>query len=283
MNGRKVIDEINSLDDDNDSAIKSAKRGINVGTIIFIIAIFLLIFGAYMYSTKDKRSAQEALTEFGEYISENKQQFYNGEIDYEELNEKENMRFEEEADNITIAKEFIDINKDLGIVINNHNSSTTKGILIQVIFYNFEDKPIKISEHYINILEPNIDYYITFSDTPKEYNRYEFLISKDYDNYSIKALTTGITYKVEEINENEFAIFGKNGSFEKVDEVEFFVVYFDEEDNILAVETCNEYDIGKNKEFEIEEYKKLYADETYEEIQYSRYEVFLASAYTYVD
>ena len=119
MNSRKIIDEINSLDEDSDSAIKSARRGINVGTIIFIAGIFILIFGAYMYSTKDKRYAQEALTEFGEYISENKQEFYKEDIDYEELNENEEKRLEEEVSNIIIKKEFIDINRNLGIVINN--------------------------------------------------------------------------------------------------------------------------------------------------------------------
>ena len=157
MNSRKIIDEINSLDEDSDSAIKSARRGINVGTIIFIAGIFILIFGAYMYSTKDKRYAQEALTEFGEYISENKQEFYKEDIDYEELNENEEKRLEEEVSNIIIKKEFIDINRNLGIVINNQNGETTSGILIQVIFYNSENKPIKIAENSINILESNID------------------------------------------------------------------------------------------------------------------------------
>lgn len=113
MNSRKIIDEINSLDEDSDSAIKSARRGINVETIIFIAGIFILIFGAYMYSTKDKRYAQEALTEFGEYISENKQEFYKEDIDYEELNENEEKRLEEEANNIIIKKEFIYINRNL--------------------------------------------------------------------------------------------------------------------------------------------------------------------------
>ena len=169
MNSRKIIDEINSLDEDSDSAIKSARRGINVGTIIFIAGIFILIFGAYMYSTTDKRYAQEALTEFGEYISENKQEFYKEDIDYEELNENEEKRLEEEVSNIIIKKEFIDINRNLGIVINNQNGETTSGILIQVIFYNSENKPIKIAENSINILESNIDYYITFTNTPEEY------------------------------------------------------------------------------------------------------------------
>ena len=245
MNSRKLIDEINSLDEDSDSAIKSARRGINVGTIIFIAGIFILIFGAYMYSTKDKRYAQEALTEFGEYISENKQEFYKEDIDYEELNENEEKRLEEEVSNIIIKKEFIDINRNLGIVINNQNGETTRGILIQVIFYNSENKPIKIAENSINILEANIDYYITFTNTPEEYERYEFLISKEYEDLSIKSFKNSITYDVKEKNEDEIIISGKNSSSEIIDEIEFLLIYFDENDNILAVDNIYEYDIGK--------------------------------------
>ena len=281
MNSRKIIDEINSLDEDSDSAIKSARRGINVGTIIFIAGIFILIFGAYMYSTKDKRYAQEALTEFGEYISENKQEFYKEDIDYEELNENEEKRLEEEVSNIIIKKEFIDINRNLGIVINNQNGETTSGILIQVIFYNSENKPIKIAENSTNILESNIDYYITFTNTPEEYERYEFLISKEYEDLSIKSLKNSITYDVKEKNEDEIIISGKNSSSEIIDEIEFLLIYFDENDNILAVDNIYEYDIGKKKKFEIEEYLELYDDEYFEEVPYSRYEVVLTSAYSY--
>ena len=274
MNSRKIIDEINSLDEDSDSAIKSARRGINVGTIIFIAGIFILIFGAYMYSTKDKRYAQEALTEFGEYISENKQEFYKEDIDYEELNENEEKKLEEEVSNIII-------NRNLGIVINNQNGETTSGILIQVIFYNSENKPIKIAENSINILESNIDYYITFTNTPEEYERYEFLISKEYEDLSIKSFKNSITYDVKEKNEDEIIISGKNSSSEIIDEIEFLLIYFDENDNILAVDNIYEYDIGKKKKFEIEEYLELYDDEYFEEVPYSRYEVVLTSAYSY--
>ena len=234
-----------------------------------------------MYSTKDKRYAQEALTEFGEYISENKQEFYKEDIDYEELNENEEKRLEEEVSNIIIKKEFIDINRNLGIVINNQNGETTSGILIQVIFYNSENKPIKIAENSINILESNIDYYITFTNTPEEYERYEFLISKEYEDLSIKSFKNSITYDVKEKNEDEIIISGKNSSSEIIDEIEFLLIYFDENDNILAVDNIYEYDIGKKKKFEIEEYLELYDDEYFEEVPYSRYEVVLTSAYSY--
>ena len=66
-----------------------------------------------------------------------------------------------------------------------------------------------------------------------------------------------------------------------IDEIEFLLIYFDENDNILAVDNIYEYDIGKRKKFEIEEYLELYDDEYFEKVPYSRYEVVLASAYSY--
>lgn len=279
MDGKKVIDEINSLDEDSDFIIKSNKKGINVGTIFLIILIIILIAGVYLYSTKDKRLAQEALTDFGKYLSENPDYFYNEDLDYEVISENED-NFEEESKNLKIIKEFQDVNKNLGIILNNQNENTVTGILVQVIFYNNENKPIKINDYVINILEPNLDYYIIFNETPENFERYEFLITKEYEDPSIKSLKNSITYDVKDKNENEIVITGENSSSETIKELEFFLIYYDENNNILGVDTIYEYDIDKNNKFKIESYKGMY-DDNYEEINYERYEVVLASAYTY--
>lgn len=279
MDGKKVIDEINSLDEDSDFIIKSNKKGINVGTIFLIILIIILIAGVYLYSTKDKRLAQEALTDFGKYLSENPDYFYNEDLDYEVISEDED-NFEEESKNLKIIKEFQDVNKNLGIILNNQNKNTVTGILVQVIFYNNENKPIKINDYVINILEPNLDYYIIFNETPENFERYEFLITKEYEDPSIKSLKNSITYDVKDKNGNEIVITGENSSSETIKELEFFLIYYDENNNILGVDTIYEYDIDKNNKFKIESYKGMY-DDNYEEINYERYEVVLASAYTY--
>lgn len=279
MDGKKVIDEINSLDEDSDFIIKSNKKGINVGTIFLIILIIILIAGVYLYSTKDKRLAQEALTDFGKYLSENPDYFYNEDLDYEVISENED-NFEEESKNLKIIKEFQDVNKNLGIILNNQNENTVTGILVQVIFYNNENKPIKINDYVINILEPNLDYYIIFNENPENFERYEFLITKEYEDPSIKSLKNSITYDVKDKNENEIVITGENSSSETIKELEFFLIYYDENNNILGVDTIYEYDIDKNNKFKIESYKGMY-DDNYEEINYERYEVVLASAYTY--
>ena len=94
-------------------------------------------------------------------------------------------------------------------------------------------------------------------------------------------MKSSVTYEVKDKDEYEIVITGKNSSSEDIDELEFFLIYYDENNNILGVDTIYEYDIDKNSNFKLEEFKILNEDESYDEVEYLRYELVLGSAYTY--
>ena len=80
--------------------------------------------------------------------------------------------------------------------------------------------------------------------------------------------------------DDEVIIRGKNNSSEKLEYVIFEIIHYDDKDNVINVKEAFEFDIRKNKSFEIDEYIDLYDDETYDPIAYSRYEIRLVEAYS---
>lgn len=299
VDNKKLMDEIDSLDEENKYKIKQNKKGVGLGKILLVIIIIIFIIMAYMHITKERRIGKQALSDFEMYFSENGDEFLNdnleedyNEIEYEndefredipeeydEQEKEENAKFEAQKANIKITKEFRDVNKNLGIVLNNQNQENITDILVQVIFYNAENKPIKIDEAPVETLKNNLDYYIVFEETPDNFEKYEFLITKEYYGSNYDILNDDITYDVKDTGEDEIVIKGKNNSPKKITNLEFFIVYYDDKNNILGVDSIYEYDIRKNGNFEIETYKYLLNDETYENVPFSRYEVILASAY----
>ena len=73
---------------------------------------------------------------------------------------------------------------------------------------------------------------------------------------------------------------GKNNSPVKLDLVEFEIIYYGEEDKVLLVDRIMEFDVKRNRSFELTEYISIY-DEDYKEVPYTRYEIKLVNAYAY--
>ena len=66
--------------------------------------------------------------------------------------------------------------------------------------------------------------------------------------------TKEISYNTSEDEHGNIVITGKNNSNTKIDIIDFSIVYYDENKNILDVELLTEFDISKNGTFEIEGY-----------------------------
>ena len=184
--------------------------------------------------------------------------------------------------NIIVDKEFIDYKKELNFLIKNTNNVDVKGISVEVVFYDGEGKIVEIASNNIEVLPSGLDRYVSFYETPEKYERYDVLIQVDKDAQSYyKSKVNDVSYEcLLNKEDDEVIIRGKNNSSEKLDYVIFEIIHYDDKDNVINVKDASEYDIRKNKSFEIDEYINLYDEETYDPIPYSRYEIRLVEAYS---
>lgn len=290
---KDLINEIDKLEDNKDCIEEKSTSHEKAFTIIVILIIIVALFmmylfykGVYIVSNKENKK-----DDFSAYLEnfDNNEKDDNGEIeeiDYEELERQKIQKFEEQKNNISITSQMLDIDGKLIAIIHNGNQESIENILVQVIFYDGEDRPIKIDQNTIDIFDNETDYYMFFQDTPKGYERCEFLITKkDYYNFYISR-KNDINFNVEEKNsddENVIEITGKNNSNDKIRKINFVVVYYNENDQIIAIREKSQYDLKKQKEFKLKINRRLYSYESFEDIPYSRYEVILLDAMSYTE
>ena len=280
---KDLLNEIDKLED-NEEILEETEKSTShekVFTIIVILIIVAALFMMYLsykgtYIVSNKENKQD---DFSAYLDVNNNEdegnkIENEEIDYEELERQKREKFEQQKNNLVITSQMLDIDGKLIATIYNGNEETIENVLVQVIFYNGEDKPIKIDEKTIEVFDNQSDYFLFFEDTPKSYERCEFLITKEnfYNNYNSKKDEISFTVK-EKADENVIEISGKNNSDHKIQRVNFAVVYYNENNQIIAIRESSQYDIKKQKEFKIQLNKQLYSYDTFEDVPYSRYEV----------
>ena len=290
---KDLLNEIDKLED-NEEILEETEKSTShekVFTIIVILIIVAALFMMYLsykgtYIVSNKENKQD---DFSAYLDVNNNEdegnkIENEEIDYEELERQKREKFEQQKNNLVITSQMLDIDGKLIATIYNGNEETIENVLVQVIFYNGEDKPIKIDEKTIEVFDNQSDYFLFFEDTPKSYERCEFLITKEnfYNNYNSKKDEISFTVK-EKADENVIEISGKNNSDHKIQRVNFAVVYYNENNQIIAIRESSQYDIKKQKEFKIQLNKQLYSYDTFEDVPYSRYEVRLLNAMSYVE
>lgn len=289
---KDLLNEIDKLED-NDEILEEKEKSTShekIFTIIVILIIVIALFFLYLsykgaYIVSNKESKQD---DFSAYLDvnngeENENNMDNEEINYLEIENQKKEQFEMQKNNLVITSQMLDIDGKLIATIHNGNEENLEDVLVQVIFYNGEDKPIKIDEKNIEIFDSQSDYYMFFENTPKSYERCEFLISKEnfYNNYNSNK--NEISYRVEEkADKNIIEVSGKNNSDHKIQRVNFAVVYYNENNQIIAIRECSQYDIKKQKEFKIEVNRQLYSYSTFEDVPYTRFEVILLNAMSYV-
>lgn len=266
INNKKLLQEIESLDDERENTSEEKKQKTNKWPIIIIIIVLIclatLYFGDSYYNYFD---------EINDDYDEEQMENY---MDQEKYNQE---HFEEIKENIIIKDSFLNYNKKLITVISNNTNEPVTDLSIEVIFYDGENKPIEIDSAEISIIEKNMNYYVRFEETPESFERYEFLISKeDYWYNKLEFATDKVEYHVY----NDELVAKNNGS-EEISEINFQVVYYDDSDKVIDAEDVYIYDLKKGKEENYPLDLTLWNDETYEQVDYNRYEINLIGAYIY--
>ena len=295
MDNKKLMDAIDSLDNDknyeikqaakaareakNEDAIKDKNSSDKANVVLVVIFIILIATAIFYYTSPITKEKEFLLNESG--VSDNG----NGTVtmfapegtEVVSVNDLEKIK-----DNIVIEKEFFDVDGKLNFLVKNKNSIDVNNITVSTVFYNGLDKIIAIDEGNINVLSSGAEQYITYTETPESAERYEILVEVDNSSQSYKSYLKDVSFEcfVTE-DEDEVIIRGKNNSESKLDLVEFEIVYYGEEDKILLVEHAMDFDIKRNRDFELNEYISIY-DEEYKEIPYTRYEIRLINAYSYI-
>ena len=295
MDNKKLMDAIDSLDNDknyeikqaakaareakNEDAIKDKNSSDKANVVLVVIFIILIATAIFYYTSPITKEKEFLLKESG--VSDNG----NGTVTMFAPEGTEVVSvsdLEKIKDNIVIEKEFFDVDGKLNFLVKNKNSIDVNNITVSTVFYNGSDKIIAIDEGNINVLSSGAEQYLTYTETPENAERYEILVEVDNSSQSYKSYLKDVSFEcfvTEE--EDEVIIRGKNNSESKLDLVEFEIVYYGEEDKILLVEHAMDFDIKRNRDFELNEYISIY-DEEYKEIPYTRYEIRLINAYSYI-
>lgn len=291
---KDLLNEIDKLDDNEENIDEKEKSTSHekVFTIVIVAIIIVSLFmlylsykGTYIVSNKENKQDDFSMYLDNVDINDNNNEVEYEEIDYAELERQKIEKFEQEKINLAITSQVLDIDNKLIATIHNGNQETIESVLVQVIFYDGEDKPIKIDENIIDIFDPETDYYMHFQNTPKGYERCDFLITKkDYYSY-YNSRKNDITFNIEEKEgfdgKKEIEVIGKNNSEDKIQIINFAIIFYNENDQIIALREQSQYDVKKQKEFKMKLNSELYSYETFENIPYSRYEIILLDAIAY--
>ncbi len=268
IDNEKLLSEIDSLEDDKMNSKKNNKNNLNlIIVIIALMGLSILYFGSYNnYDLSEITEEDYSDEEIESYI---------------EKEEDIKRKFEEQKNNIIIKDTFFSKNKELILTLSNNNKETVTDLKIEVVFYNGENKIIEIDSANVNIIEKESECYVKFFNTPKEFERYDFLISKDYYWYdNLEYVTNQISYEVVE-NKGIKNLEVKNNYSKDISEVDFQIIYYDENNNVIDIENLYINSLKKNKIKTNELYLYIFDNETYEKIDYKRYEINLLGAYIY--
>lgn len=310
IDSQKLMEEIDSLDNDinyetskaakvaaetvkekkNNDVIKD-KTSSDKANLILILIFLVMIISVIVYSAVPSREKEreydevEMNTEY-EYVQvgeDGKVTMYSTDLNDENDVSKSSIDLNVAKSNIIVENSFYDVEKKLNFLIRNDNDFDISDISVEVAFYDGTDKLVEIDRCDIDLLPSKEKQYVCFDETPELSERYDVLISvAEYEFYNYKSHIEDVTFEcVVNKEDEEIIIKGKNNSNDVLDVIAFEIIYYDKENKILKVKEAYDFDVKRNRSFEIEEYMNLYDSETYDEIPYDRYEIRLKSAYSY--
>lgn len=266
INNEKLLLEIDSLENENGATTKIKNN--KIGLIIFIILLIglsVLYFGNYnnLFENIDEEYSDEEI------------------LNYMSKEENAKNKFEEQKNNIIIKNTLFSKNKELMAIISNNNSEAITDLKVEVVFYNGENKIVEIDSAILGIVEKDTEAYVKFLNTPEEFERYEFFISKDYYWYdNLEYVTNQISYEI--VDNRDFKnLVVKNNSSKDISEVDFQIVYYDENNTVIDVENAYVEELKKNRTQTRKIYLDIWDNKTYNKIEYNRYEINLLGAYIY--
>lgn len=278
LDNQKLMDELDGLDDDENSKKAQVRGKLKKNKENIIIAIILIVVVGivlYYYNYKDD-------SEYSDEYYEDYRDINEDVYDYEVQEQIRKSNFETQKQNIQIVKQSISINNELILNMTNQNSENITNILVYVVYYDESNKIIDIKKQYIDYFKANSSRFLKFEELPKNQVRYETFITKEdfYDeSYKDYYLNDYISI-ANELKNGEINITLKNNYTEEINCVGFSIVYYDLQDNILDVKETYIYDIKSGDEERIID-SGIWNDEQNELVNYARYEVILNEAYSY--
>ena len=272
IDSKRLFSEIDSLDDEVDSSLNNYNHHKISGLLVIILIIVLIALSLlYFGDTNQQDFFEEKNEEYSQQQIEN----------YLKQEDIARDSFKVQKDNIQISNSYLNYNKELIAIISNDNDETITDLKVEVIFYDEENKPIEIDANDISILENNSKCYVKFVETPENFERYEFLISKDYYWYdNLEYVTEQISYEINE-NEDYLDLVVHNNYSKDISEASFQILFYDEMDNVMDVENIYLTEIEKNETQEQEVNLFLWDNNTYDEVKFNRYEINFLGAYIY--
>lgn len=278
LDNQKLMDELDGLDDDENSKKAQVRGKLKKNKENIIIAIILIVVVGivlYYYNYKDD-------SEYSDEYYEDYRDINEDVYDYEVQEQIRKSNFETQKQNIQIVKQSISINNELILNMTNQNNEDITNILVYVVYYDESNKIIDIKKQYIDYFKANSSRFLKFEELPKNQVRYETFITKEdfYDeSYKDYYLNDYISI-ANELKNGEINITLKNNYTEEINCVGFSIVYYDLQDNILDVKETYIYDIKSGDEERIID-SGIWNDEKNELVSYARYEVILNEAYSY--
>lgn len=278
LDNQKLMDELDGLDDDENSKkaqVRGKLKKNKENIIIVIILIVVVGIVLYYYNYKDD-------SEYSDEYYEDYRDINEDVYDYEVQEQIRKSNFETQKQNIQIVKQSISINNELILNMTNQNNEDITNILVYVVYYDESNKIIDIKKQYIDYFKANSSRFLKFEELPKNQVRYEIFITKeDFYDESYKGYYLNDYISVaNELKNGEINITLKNNYTEEINCVGFSIVYYDLQDNILDVKETYIYDIKSGDEERIID-SGIWNDEKNELVSYARYEVILNEAYSY--
>lgn len=308
---KRLIEEIENLENDStEGAIKGSpikqNKKIDLENIVFIFVIIVVVIaGIYVYF-KNPKATEEMFEEYSKeaigndvsvedisLIPTDSFSFFDFSEEYEEnlsYEEYENLikqkedDFHRQKENLVVTEKILDVNKNLIACIENKNDVSLIDMEIYAVFLDGENNIIEVTSDYLDAIDANSKYYFKVAYTPENYEKCEIFITKRYfdDEEYIKLYNDKITFTDSIDKDGQIEIKATNNANEMIDYINFSVVYYDENDKILYVDTTSILELKKNKS----DVTTVYGGwdiEKEEYINYDHYEVILNYAYAYTD
>ena len=259
IDDKKLMEQIDELDDnieDNTNAHSNEKvkvekeekpvkkkKSFKENVVIVLLLVFVII--AYLCYEKLIMNHKEVeRSDSKEYVaSEDYYDYVYGSFVYYNGNYSEAKN-----DEFNILKRGIEINANrvndsILLKMVNNNDEKVCDFDVYLIFYDENNLPISIKRNRVFYIETDMKYYIMVPNIPNKYSRYDILLSREYAYFNEpENLANQIKYEVSEKNSNDLS---------DVDIVQFEIIYFDENDEVIEVECLNQYNLNAGESVEI--------------------------------
>lgn len=293
IDDEKLMDEIDSLESDHESSDssksdfssnhKETSKKFNYN-LFFVVLLVLVILAYLVYERASSYGFEESVIdrlpmgtiekltgdEIEDYIVKKSEVFDIAALEREFKDQKDNL-----VTNTTIGQD-----KNLIVSIENKNKEPVNYLDCYVIFYDGEGYPIDVKEEFVDFIDSRKKEYIVFYDCLENYERVDVLIKKtNYYDDGFENLSKYIEFGYYE-DEDMIYISGENNSSRMIDEAKFEILFFDENNQVMDISELYEFDIGKNKKFEISAYNNIKDNELNEKNRMVRYTIRLMYAIT---